>query len=161
MDLLEQLVKDCSPRSSVIRGGSTPGAFFRDRSGDQVIPDLIVQIAQQTFAVDVAVSNPAAISYIIKGSDREKGVAAAEMENKKLERYSTVRGLVESGNLVPFVVEATGFLGKRASSFLDRITDTRPDLRNRFIDQMNVVLNHAIGQMHYHLRDRLVCSLVQ
>jgi hypothetical protein len=99
MDLLERLVKVCLPRSSVVRGGSNPGAFFRDRSGDQIIPDLIVQIAQQTFVVDVAVSNPAAISYIIKGSDCEKGIAPTGMENKKI---SKVQYFSRSGGIRKF-----------------------------------------------------------
>ena len=120
-----------------------------------MVPDLLMKTNQQTIVLDVAKCNPDTACYTEIGSNRIIGKAAAEMEQHKFDTYRKIRGLVESGNVVPFVVEATGRLGERARQFLESIAETRPDLRNRFVDQLNVVINHASGQIQYHLRDRL------
>jgi hypothetical protein len=158
VDLLEKLIKDCSSQSTVVHGGATPSSSFLLTDGKRIVPDLVVQLNQQTVIVDVGVCTPSGASYISEGSDREQGKAAAMLERAKIKKYRKVRGLVESGNFVPFIVEATGRLGDKASNYLALLTETRPDLRNRFIDQLNVVLNHASGQIQFHLRNRLVRS---
>jgi TATA-binding protein-associated factor Taf7 len=80
------------------------------------------------------------------------------MEQHKFDKYRRIKDLMESGDVVPFVVEATGRLGERAQQSLESITETRPVLHNRFIDQLNVVVNQASGQIQYNLRNRLAGS---
>jgi hypothetical protein len=106
---VEQLIGDCSGRSKVIRGGATSASYFRLPAGKHIVPDLLVQMDQQTVVIDVARCNPAAQFYVGAVSDRGAGKAAAMMERIKLYKYRMVRGLVDSGNFVPIVVESTSY----------------------------------------------------
>lgn len=86
-------------------------------------PDIILTIGARTFIIDVAVANPTCRRYLNKSSDLTALAAADTMEEHKRREYAgTLASLqLQPDAMIPFVLEATGRLGKSASTFLEQL----------------------------------------
>ena len=88
--------------------------------------------------IDVAVGNPAALSYRTRPADRPPhhssydpvgaSYATEHRENAKIYRYRKLSGVDadDPNSFVPFAMDASGRLGARASAFLGRILADSP-----------------------------------
>jgi ribonuclease HI len=81
--------------------------------------DIVFQIAECTYHLDVAVTNPACMSNLRKGAHKKADAASKAKERKKHAKYSDLPGLAAGGEggMTPFVVESTGRLGPSALKF--------------------------------------------
>ncbi len=84
------------------------------------------------------------------------GVALKSLARRKELLYNLVGDIVKEGKFVAFALESTGRMGKVAMDFVDTVTAGRHDLRNRFIDQVNVVLAHYEGLLVATRRNQLL-----
>jgi hypothetical protein len=96
-------------------------------------PDISLLTAAGVQHIDVSIANPAAIAALAARSDRDPLAAAAQREARKRAEYAdTLTALhLHPDALVPFVVEASGQLGRAATDFLDALQHhphLRPDV---------------------------------
>ena len=86
-------------------------------------PDILLTVGQKVWLIDIAVVNPASSKHVSNGSDTVPLAASAAMETKKRADYAPTLPVLnlDPSALVPFVVEATGRLGKGALDFLDAL----------------------------------------
>jgi hypothetical protein len=150
-DLLQEFIKSCLPDGSVIE----KEVSFQVTTATVITADLQYEIDNNLHYIDVTVANPASQSYLDKGSAGTPDVASKWKEQAKIRRYSVLGNAVQTGRFIPFAVEATGRLGPAAAQFLQRMAGHRHDLRNRFIDQMNVIIAHHNGQLIANRRAEL------
>ena len=75
-----------------------------------------------------------------------KGAAAASKEAAKIAAYSGT----EWANVIPFVLESTGHLGKAAEDLLEEITLDRRHLRTWFLEELSLILARTQGRMRLH-----------
>jgi hypothetical protein len=86
-------------------------------------PDIILSIGARTIIIDVAVANPTCRQYLAHSSDTVPYAAADALEERKRRSYiGTLASLqLHPDALVPFVLEATGRLGKAATTFVEQL----------------------------------------
>ena len=81
--------------------------------------DIVLKTDNMVRHIDVAVVDPGAPKYVIGGSATSGGRAAVMRENSKIRKYAAAMpGLDQATCFVPFVVETSGRLGKKAVEFL-------------------------------------------
>ena len=136
-NLLCKLLRRASPASRVSsepRDGSAP-----------IHPDIAVEENALLFYIDVSVVEPTAVHALAEngGSATTKGAAAGLREAAKLAKY---RGS-EWVNVIPFVLESTGHLGKKAEALLDKTTADKPALRAWFLAELSLILARSQGKM--------------
>ena len=136
-NLLCKLLRRASPASRV---SSEP----RD-SSVPIHPDIAVEENAILFHVDVSVVEPTAVHALAEngGSATTKGAAAGLQEAAKLAKY---RGS-EWINVIPFVLESTGHLGKEAEVLLAKTTADKPALRAWFLAELSLILARSQGKM--------------
>eukprot|EP00598_Pedospumella_elongata_P004654 CAMPEP_0184971534 /NCGR_PEP_ID=MMETSP1098-20130426/3751_1 /TAXON_ID=89044 /ORGANISM="Spumella elongata, Strain CCAP 955/1" /LENGTH=1204 /DNA_ID=CAMNT_0027493679 /DNA_START=193 /DNA_END=3807 /DNA_ORIENTATION=- len=86
--------------------------------------DLIVLLPNAKFTLDVSFVNPGCRKYIRTAKTHlHQGSAAEAREKEKMSKYADLPGMEAGGRegLVPFIIESTGRLGKRAKEFLKAI----------------------------------------
>ena len=102
----------------------------------------IVLPNKDVYYVDVSVFNPALPSYF----KTNPVLLMKSREREKCRQYNNV-GLGDSPNLIPFIMDVTGNLGKRALEFIDILFATvkheHPYFRHKFIT--NIKDTHAAG----------------
>lgn len=86
-------------------------------------PDILLTVDQKVWLIDISVVNPASSKHVSNGSATVAQAASTAMETKKRADYAPTLPVLNLGPsaLVPFVVEATGRLGKDALEFLDAL----------------------------------------
>jgi hypothetical protein len=151
-DLLFQFIKDCLPEGSVVQK-EIP---FQVTTTTMITADLQYEIDNNINYIDVTVANPASQSYLDMGSTTTADVASKHREQAKSRHYAVLGNAVQTGRFIPFALEATGRLGPAAVRFIERMAGLRHDLKNRLIDQINVVMAHFNGQLIFNRRDQLV-----
>ena len=127
-DHLFTLLQQCFPEAdtigkemrvdgvAVVQGeGEEAGA---DRRGF-VRADVFMRNGADVFVFDVSIVDPAAPTYLDRGSDRSPDVAAKYREGVKTARF-VKEGVDTVAQCVPFVVESTGRLGPAALAFFKR-----------------------------------------
>jgi hypothetical protein len=142
-DLLQEFIKSCLPEGSVV----DKEVSFQVTTATVITADLQYEVDNNIHYIDVTVANPASQSYLNLGSAVSADVASKRKEQEKIRHYGVLGNAVQTGRFIPFAVEATGRLGPAAVQFLQRMAGPRHDLRNRFIDQMNVIMAHHNGQL--------------
>ena len=110
-----------------------------------VHPDIAVEENALLFHVDVSVVEPTSTRALAEegGSATTKGTAARIMEAAKLAKYHGT----EWANVIPFVLESTGHLGKEAETLLDRTTADKIALRAWFLEELSLILARSQGKM--------------
>jgi hypothetical protein len=151
-DLLFQFIKDCLPEGSVIQK-EIP---FQVTTTTMITADIQYETNNNIHYIDVAVANPSSQSYLNMGSASTADVASKHKEQAKSRHYEVLGNAVQTGRFIPFALEATGRLGPAAVRFIERMAGLRSDLKNRLIDQINVVMAHFNGQLISNRRDQLV-----
>jgi hypothetical protein len=151
-DLLFQFVKDCLPEGSVIQK-EIP---FQVTTTTMITADIQYETDNNINYIDVSVANPASQSYLNLGSATTADVASKHREQSKTRHYEVLGNAVQTGRFIPFALEATGRLGPAAVRFIERMAGIRHDLKNRLIDQINVVMAHFNGQLIFNRREQLV-----
>ena len=81
-----------------------------------IVPDLYVTFPAKQFMLDVSVVYPACATYH-KGAAEAPLYAAQKREDTEITKYGTLASH-NRYKFVPFVMESTGALGKRAAAFL-------------------------------------------
>ena len=124
-DALAQLLKMCYPDAEVSTEHPVPGlpAIGGDEEGNRrcrVRADVYMREGASVTVFDVAIVNPSAQSYLVKGSDVSCDVAATHRETLKRESFLKRMGPHSQISFVPFVVEATGRMGPAALDFYNR-----------------------------------------
>jgi hypothetical protein len=78
--------------------------------------DIVFKVAECTYHLDVAVTNPACVSNLRLGAHKKADATAKAKERKKLVKYQDLTGLAAAGEggMTPFVVESTGRHGPSA-----------------------------------------------
>ena len=114
-------------------------------SSAAVHPDIAVEENALLFHVDVSVIEPTSTRALAEegGSATTKGTAARIMEAVKLAKYHGT----EWSNVIPFVLESTGHLGKEAETLLDRTTADKRALRAWFLEELSLILSRSQGKM--------------
>jgi len=79
-------------------------------------PDALVILGGEVFLVDVAVTHPAAPSFVHRA--RQSGLRA--MEGRKRRKYEQYARQVD-GAVAPFVLESYGTVGDSAKSFVQKL----------------------------------------
>jgi hypothetical protein len=133
----------------------TKEVTLRNNLEEEIRADIIAVRGHITYTIDVAVSNPAARSFLRKGSATVVDAAAIERERTKTLRYSTIPGLMEGGGFKPFVIEATGRLGPAARAFIDEITGDNTLRRTYFLSAMSACIAKYNSLMFRATRSRL------
>jgi hypothetical protein len=151
-DLLFQFIKDCLPEGSVIQK-EIP---FQVTTTTMITADIQYETNNNIHYIDVTVANPASQSYLNMGSATTADVASKFKEQAKSRHYEVLGNAVQTGRFIPFALEATGRLGPAAVRFIERMAGLRYDLKNRLIDQINVVIAHFNGQLIFNRREQLV-----
>lgn len=122
-------------------------------------PDILVRLEDgHTYAIDVAVVDPAAKSHIMPRENSSlitAGGAALQEESKKKDKY---RGTAYEDKLIPFVLEATGRLGPAAVEFLQKIGGKAAGRRGAFQVEVSVILARAMGRFATRTRSRLLAA---
>jgi hypothetical protein len=150
-DLLFQFIKDCLPEGSVVQK-EIP---FQITTTTMITADIQYEMDNNINYIDVTVANPASQSYLNMGSTTTADVASKHKEQSKTRHYAVLGNAVQTGRFIPFALEATGRLGPAAIRFIERLAGLRHDLRNRLIDQINVVMAHFNGQLIFNRREQL------
>ena len=86
-----------------------------------------------------------------ESSAATKGAAAAYMEQIKINKYSNREWL----DTVPFILESSGYLGKRAEALLEKITKESPHLRTWFTGELSLLLARSEGRMRLNSQSLL------
>jgi hypothetical protein len=151
-DLLFQFIKDCLPEGSVIQK-EIP---FQVTTTTMITADIQYETNNNIHYIDVAVANPSSQTYLNLGSATTADVATKHKEQAKSRHYEVLGNAVQTGRFIPFALEATGRLGPAAVRFIERMAGLRYDLKNKLIDQINVVMAHFNGQLIFNRREQLV-----
>ena len=95
--------------------------------------------------MDVSVVEPTSMRALAEegGSATTKGTAARIMEAVTLAKYQGT----EWANVIPFVLESTGHLGKEAETLLDRTTADKRALRTWILEELSLILARSQGKM--------------
>ena len=135
--LLCKLLRKASPASRV---SSEPR-----NSTAAVHPDIAVEENALLFHVDVSVVEPTSVHALAEdgGSATTKGAAAGLKEEAKRAKYQGT----EWANVIPFVLESTGHLGKEAEALLDKTTAGKRTLRAWFNEELSLILARSQGKM--------------
>jgi len=121
-DALHDFIKAACPQAPIQKELLLPPS----RTG-QLIADLVVQVGGDSVYLDVVVANPANQSCLEtrrrEPREQEKLVAADKAEKAKVYKYTKSyhrdnRLERISNNLIPFALEATGTLGKKAEEMV-------------------------------------------
>ena len=75
--------------------------------------------------IDLAILNPAALTYIKNGSCTTEYIATNIEETRKRMKYARFLPTDQVQRFIPFVLEATGRLTHRLQAFLEKITRMR------------------------------------
>jgi hypothetical protein len=128
---------------------------IEDPQAPGVKMDVVVHLPGKTYYVDVAVVAPGCQRYIQCGSHNTILAAAAKREAEKTTAIqNALRGVDFKGptlHFVPFVVEASGRLGKAASEFLE-VSGVPGDQLRKFRTQVSVLLARYGGKMLQRVR---------
>ena len=114
-DYLAEVIKvhaRMEPRTSVETEVTIPGTGPRGAKK----ADILVRRGPETIMIDVGIVEPAAPSYRAEGSHLREEVAASIMAARKQREFADAA--ISDVSFVPFIVEATGRLGKTAMDFL-------------------------------------------
>ena len=111
-------------------------------------PDIAVAEDSETYYIDVSIVEPTSRHAIssTRSSSTTKGAAALSMERTKATAYANT----EWRGTVPFVLESTGLLGKRAEGLLEHTTRYCPHLFNWFNVELSLLLARSEGRMRVH-----------
>ncbi len=114
-DILASTLRTLFGKHAVQVEPAMPGGMRR--------PDIILSIGARTIIIDVAVANPTCRQYLTHSSDTVPYAAADALEERKRRSYiGTLASLqLHPDALVPFVLEATGRLGKAATTFVEQL----------------------------------------
>jgi len=127
-----------------IKGASADREFIIHKDNHHKKCDVrIILPDKSVFYVDVSIFNPALPSY----SRSNPVLLMKSREKEKCRQYNNV-GLGDSSpNLIPFLMDVTGNIGKRAVDFIDFLFSTvkheHPYFRQKFIN--NIRDTHAAG----------------
>lgn len=111
--------------------------------------DLKFVMDNVIYTVDLSICNPTSLKYRQKGSDHEGGVAALYKEELKRAHYAQL-GTDVGGEVIPFILEASGRLGPAASKLVDHISDLddlveTPDRKKKYLRKF------FFGRLSVHL----------
>ena len=111
-------------------------------------PDIAVEDDALLFHIDVSIVEPTSVQALTAnvGSATTKGATAAYKEREKNSIYASTEWV----NVVPFVLESTGHLGKEAEALLEKTTATNRALRSWFLDELSLLLARSQGRMRLH-----------
>ena len=111
-------------------------------------PDIAVEDNALLFHIDVSIVEPTSVQALTEnvGSSTTKGAAAACKEREK----NTIYASTDWVNVIPFVLESTGHLGKEAEALLEKITATNRALHSWFLDELSLLLARSQGRMRLH-----------
>ena len=117
-------------------------------------PDIAVVEDSETYHIDVSIVEPTSRHAIssTQSSARTKGAAASFMERTKDNTYANT----EWRDTVPFVLESTGLMGKRAEGLLEYITRDCPHLMSFFKGELSLLLARSEGKMRLHTQSLLL-----
>jgi hypothetical protein len=136
-DALIALFKAYFEDDLLVNGTVTGERWYDGEDGVRRKVDIVVHAWGSTYALDVAVVDPSAPTYIRMGSAARPDVAARHRGEQKIAYWREMRG-VRGVNFVPFVVEATGRLGPHAYRFFhDNMEDVDKAV---FYQRMNAAL---------------------
>ena len=143
--LLVKLLHKASPNTRVTLEPRDTGTRY---------PDIAVVEASETYHIDVSIvetTSRRAITSTVS-SATTKGAAASFMERNKTSTYANT----EWPDTVPFVLESTGRMGKRAEGLLEHITRDSPPLLNWFKGELSLLLARSEGRMRLHTQSLLI-----
>ena len=129
VSLLCKLLRKASPTS---RMSSEPR-----NSTAAIYPDIAVEENTLLFHAEVYVVEPTSMRATTKGT------AARLKEAAKLAKYHGT----EWANVIPFVLESTGHLGKEAEALLEKTTADKRTLRTWFLEELLLILARSQGKM--------------
>jgi hypothetical protein len=130
------MIQQCWPDARVVREFQINLA-----SGIVIIADIRFTRDNESKLIDVSVINPGAKRYLDVGSADKEDVGSNKREEEKRVKYSQILGLAASNCFVPFVVEATGRLGKAAVKFVNNLTkDKDISIRSFFLNSLSACL---------------------
>ena len=114
-----------------------------------VIMDIVVDIGLHCYYIDLAVVHPGAESYLNLNvsSHRNQLSASGYEEANKRRHYRRVVPAVNPVCLVPFVIEASGRLGRSAKEFLDTIGVNHSVCVNRLLREVSFICARFRGKM--------------
>ena len=136
-DALIALFKGHFEDDLLVGGNVTGERWYEGEDGVRRKVDIVVHAWGSTYALDVAVVDPSAPTYIRMGSAARPDVAARHRGEQKIAYWREMRG-VRGVNFVPFVVEATGRLGPHAYRFFhDNLEDVDKAM---FYQRMNAAI---------------------
>ena len=118
-------------------GDVTGERWYEGEDGVRRKVDIVVHAWGSTYALAVAVVDPAAPTYLHLGSDLQPDVAARHRGEQKIAYWREMRG-VRGIKFVPFVVEATGRLGPHAYRFFH--TNLEDVDKASFYQRMNAAI---------------------
>ena len=127
--LLIQLIRTITPECSIIQ-------FARVQREDELnagapqqpkrLSDFRLEYPNgRVYWIDVAIVNPSAPCYLAKDSATKENVASSIEEAEKQRRYSMFLPDDQVDRFIPFVVEATGNIGKKGTEFIEDICKMR------------------------------------
>jgi hypothetical protein len=135
-DFVAVMIQQCWPDARVVREFQINRA-----SGIVIIADIRFTRDNESKLIDVSVINPGAKRYLDVGSADKEDVGSNKREEEKRVKYSQILGLAASNCFVPFVVEATGRLGKAAVKFVNNLTkDKDISIRSFFLNSLSACL---------------------
>jgi len=116
---------------------------------EPVVADVELRGPASTVWFDVAVVSPAAPSYVNQGSASIDLVATRKKEHDKWSKYAPALAAMgcQSSALVPFVIEATGRLGPRASAWLSSLGPDQDSHVDFFLRRLDSVLAHHNAEL--------------
>ena len=127
--LLIQLIRTITPECTIIQFARVQseeelnaGAAQRPRR----LSDFRLEYPNgRVYWIDVAIVNPSAPCYLAKDSATKENVASSIEEAEKQRRYSMFLPDDQVDRFIPFVVEATGNIGKKGTEFIEEICKMR------------------------------------
>jgi hypothetical protein len=134
---LQGLLRGWSSHGRHVTGIVTGERWYDGENGVRRKVDIVVHAWKFTYALDVAVVDSSAPTYIHMGTAARQDVAARHRGEQQIAYWREMRG-VRGVNFVPFVVEATGRLGPHAYRFFhDNLEDVDKAI---FYQRMNAAL---------------------
>ena len=111
-------------------------------------PDLAIEDNAVLYHVDVSIVEPTSLRALSAtiAADTTKGAAAASKEAAKMAIYEGTDWV----NVIPFVLESTGHLGRAAEDLLEKITLEKRALRKWFLEELSLILARSQGRMRLH-----------
>ena len=111
-------------------------------------PDIGVEDNALLFHVDVSIVEPTSMHALSENiaAATTKGAAALSKETAKIAAYSNTNW----ANVIPFVLESTGHLGKSAEDLLEKTTARQRPLRTWFLEELSLLLARTQGRMRLH-----------